>query len=97
MRRERRVISVALLALALAVSAISGVAQDHSGEVVVGLALGLVGSAALVGLSIYLARKWERRNQADAHQHRRARLLGAIVLTVIAGYTALTVIGALAR
>jgi hypothetical protein len=48
--------------LALVVMAIDGVVGGHSGEVVVGLGVGIVASAVFIAAVVYFARKWERRH-----------------------------------
>jgi formate/nitrite transporter FocA (FNT family) len=59
--RKRRGYALVLLALALAAMVISGVAEGHAGEVVVGLAVGVVFTAGLIAVILYVARKWEQR------------------------------------
>ena len=59
--RKRRIYSVVLFGLALVATAISGVAGGHSGEVVVGLGVGIVVTAVFIAAVLYFARKWERR------------------------------------
>jgi hypothetical protein len=59
--RKRRIYSVVIVGLALVATAISGMVGGHSGEVVVGLGIGIVATAVIVAAIVFFANKWERR------------------------------------